>query len=417
MTAVHTPVLKIPKVFGSVWNSQKPYQIWFGSRFSSKSWTKAIYFLLKLMSQPYCRVVYARDTQKNVRLSQYQLFKDLEKRFDCFKDQFTFLDSGMKIICKQNGNFMVGGSFEQPDTLRSIADPTDFWAEEPVTRKSQINRQDFLDIAGSLRNPEGVPTQFHFTFNPISKKTWIYEDFFLKKIYGDDVEILKANWYDNPYCPADRKQFLEQLKVIDPERYKVDGEGEWGIAREGQIYKDWITVADSDMPEIQFYGVDFGHTNAAALVAGSLIDVMGQEKNDLYWKELMYETGHNEASLVRRFNDLGVRKDLPMICDSSAPGSISALREAGYWAMPCTKYKGSIYDGIQSVLSCNLKITESSENMIAEASNYCWATNKQDQIMDEPALHSVCHALDGGRYGLESQKKSGSGGLEINEYD
>jgi phage terminase large subunit len=88
----------------------------------------------------------------------------------------------MKIICRANGNFMMGGSFEQPDTLRSVADPTDFWAEEPITRESQINRQDFFDIVGSLRNAEGVQTQFHFTFNPISKQTWIYEDFFEKDI-------------------------------------------------------------------------------------------------------------------------------------------------------------------------------------------------------------------------------------------
>ncbi|HLA96603.1 MAG TPA: phage terminase large subunit [Pyrinomonadaceae bacterium] len=394
------PRLKLPPKFGPVWNSVKPYQIWYGSRFSSKSYTKAIYFLQKAMASNYYRGIFARDTQKNVRGSQYQLFIDICNRFPAFQNKFKFGDSRMTVTCKQNGNFMVGGSFEQPDTLRSIADPTDFWAEEPITREGQIHRQDFLDIAGSLRNSFDVPPMFHFTFNPISKDTWIYEDFFDKKLYGDDVEILKINYYDNPYCPPDRVTFLDRLKIIDPERYKVDGEGEWGTAHEGLIYKVYTHV--DEMPGIDFYGVDFGCTNPCAIVSGCIRDVMGQPKKQLYVKEELYETDLGETDLIAMMKKLGIRKDVPMICDNEDPGMISALRRAGYRAVKCTKYAGSVREGIRHVLDHNLFIVRGSENLSSEIRNYAWELGRDERPTDNPEPKSVCHALDALRYGAET---------------
>jgi len=397
--------LRIPEVFvgenGSVWNSAKPYQIWYGGRGSSKSWSKAIQWLLKAKSQRYFRGVFARDTQKNVRNAQYQLFKDLERRFDCFRGQFQFLDSGMKIICRQNGNLMMGGSFEQPDTLRSVADPTDFWAEEPITRESQISRQDFFDIVGSLRNAEGVQTQFHFTFNPISKQTWIYEDFFENGLF--DAEIVFANYWDNPFCPQTTIDFLDSLKRLDPKRYKVDGLGYWGVAHEGLIYKSYVPV--NEMPEAQFYGLDFGFNDPCALVEGAVQDTPNKARKDLFWHELLYETGHTSRSLISRFEKIGVRKDIPMICDNSRPEMILDLQEAGYRAVGCKKYKGSVRDGIGEVQNYNLNIVRGSRNLFDEIANYVWDVLPDGKLAEEPAK-SMDHALDAGRYGLEAVSKN-----------
>lgn len=401
MTAKNIPVLRLPAKYATVWNSQKPYQIWYGGRGSSKSWTKAIQLLLKAQSQPYYRGVFARDTQKNVRNSQYQLFKDICNRFDCFRGQFRFLDSSMKIICKQNGNMMMGGSFEQPDSLRSVADPTDFWAEEPITRESQINRQDFFDIVGSLRNAAGVQTQFHFTFNPISKQTWIYEDFFEKDLF--DCEKLFINYWENPYCPQTTIDFLESLKELDPKRYEVDALGNWGVAHEGLIYKDFEPV--NEMPEVQFYGLDFGFNDPCALVAEAIEDLPGKDKKSLYWKELLYKTKLTSSTLIQEFEELRVRKDLPMICDNARPEMITDLVSAGYKAVPCKKYKGSVRDGINEVLKYDLKIVKGSKNLFDEVANYLWEAAPDGKLGEEPAT-SIDHLMDAGRYGLEAVKKN-----------
>lgn len=398
-------VLRIPEIFigqnGSVWNSSKPYQIWYGGRGSSKSWTKALQWLIKSQSQRYFRGVFARDTQKNVRNAQYQLFKDLVRRFSCFHDQFKFTEQGMKIECKATGNMMMGGSFEQPDTLRSVADPTDFWAEEPITRESQISRQDFFDIVGSLRNAEGVPTIFHFTFNPISKQTWIYEDFFEKALF--DAEIVFANYWDNPFCPQSTMSFLDSLRRLDPKRYKVDGLGNWGVAHEGLIYKKYTPV--DDMPPAEFYGLDFGFNDPCALVEGAIRDTPGQEKKDLFWHELLYETGHTSKTLIKRFETIGVSKEIPMVCDNARPEMIVDLVGAGYRAVPCTKYKGSVRDGIGEVKNYKLNIVRGSKNLFDEVTNYLWDVLPDGKLAEEPA-NSMDHLMDAGRYGLEAVSKN-----------
>jgi phage terminase large subunit len=387
----------LPPKYGTVWESAKPYQIWYGGRGSAKSWTKAIYFLWKSIEKQYNRTIFARDTQKNVRLSQYQLFKDIAGRFPCFQNKFDFADTTMKITCRENGNFLVGGSFEQPDTLRSVADPTDFWAEEPITRESQINRQDFFDITGSLRNSHGIQTQFHFTFNPISKETWIYKDFFEADIF--DCEKLFVNYPDNPFCPKDLIKFLESLKELDPKRYLVDALGEWGIAFEGLIYKEYEAV--SDMPEAEYYGLDFGYNDPCALVEIAIADTPNQLKKDLFWNELLYEREHTAESLVARFDQLGINKRLLMRCDNARPEMIKALTNAGYRAEPCEKYKGSVADGIARVKEYNLKIKRGSKNLFDEIANYVWA-DKEGELIDEPDKRCIQHLCDAGRYGTEA---------------
>lgn len=242
--------IDIPNVYTAYYNDTKPYQIWKGSRFSAKSWTKALFFLLKCRGGEYFRLVYARDTQKNVRQSQYQSFIDISKKFGLY-NEYEFRSSDMKITHKGSGYFMTGGSFEQPDTLRSVADVTDFWAEEPITRTFAIDRESFLDIAGSLRNSYGVVPKFHFTFNPIGKDNFVYEDFFSEnKVYPNEmVTVLHTDYTHNPFCPQDRIDFLNQLKKSDYKRWLVDGAGEWGEVRiGGEFWKDFkINVHAKDV--------------------------------------------------------------------------------------------------------------------------------------------------------------------------
>lgn len=393
--------IQVPDKFTTVWNSQKPYQIWYGGRYSAKSWTKAIYFLAKSMTQSYNRTVFARDTQKNVRNSQYQLLKDVSERFECFKGRFAFADTFMKITCRQNGNFLIGGSFEQPDTLRSVADPTDFWAEEPITRSNEISRQDFFDIVGSLRNAEGIQTQFHFTFNPISKTSWIYKDFFESNLY--DCEKLFVNFWDNPFCPQSGLDFLESLKRVDSKRYKVDGLGEWGIAYEGLIYPQYEPL-DEFPGDVQFYGLDFGYNDPCVLTAGRILDIPAQAKKDYIVHELLYETGHDGNSLADRFDTLKISKIKPIIYDNSRPEMALTLKNRGYNMKPCVKYAGSVKDGIGEVKKYNLRIVSGSRNLLDEISTYVFEA-KDEKLLEEPADNQCDHAMDAMRYALESVRK------------
>lgn len=352
----------------------------------------------------YSRVIFARDTHKNARLSQFQLFKDLINKFPQFRNRFRINEAPvMRITAIQSGNMIIGGSFDQPDSLRSIADPTDFWAEEPITRHSSISRDSFLDIQGSLRNPHGVPTIFHFTFNPISKSTWIYEDFFVHDLY--DAEKVFANYWDNPFCPPELINFLNSLKVIDPKRYEVDALGNWGVSFEGLIYTDWEAV--DSMPPPQVYGLDFGYNNPTALVAAAVEDVPGEPKERLYWKELLYKTKLTAPDLIVELNKLNINRRIPIICDSARPEIIQDLRRAGFMARPCRKFSGSVKSGITDVLEYSLKIVRPSRNLLDEIATYHWDGDDDGNLGEEPAPRQLDHALDAGRYATEYFKPSG----------
>lgn len=220
----------LPSAFEKFFSSKKPYQISYGSRYSAKTRTKGMRFLLQARKPEHFRLVFSRNTQKNAKDSQYQLFKDLLDHYSILKSEFNFNKHEMTITHK-NGNFLKGGSFEKPESLLSSPNITDFWAEEPITHEGSITRKSFLSIAGTLRNESGIVPRMHLTFNPISQDTWIYEDFFKNKLYGDEVDILRVNYQDNPFCPQDRIDYLNRLKLIDHEKWLVDGLGEWGIIK------------------------------------------------------------------------------------------------------------------------------------------------------------------------------------------
>lgn len=225
-------VIYIPEIFIPHFNSIKPIQIWRGSRFSAKSWTKAIYFLWKCSQQNhYFRGVFTRNTAKAARDSQFQLFLDLFKRYPIIGTQFKIHEQKLRITNIASGNYIQGGSFDDPEALMSVPDVTDIWIEEPITRKKSINEEDFDTLRGNLRNAEGVPVITHMTFNPIGKNNFIYKGMFDEKTkrYADiEINDLLVNYPDNPFCPQVNIDYLDNMKLRNPKRYLVDGLGLWG---------------------------------------------------------------------------------------------------------------------------------------------------------------------------------------------
>ncbi len=260
----------IPDVFLPHVMHPSPVQIWYGSRFSAKSYTKADEYLAKACGKTYFRGIYARQNKEDVKNSQFQLFKDKINRKPWLKRQFEVRDSDYIIRNRNTGNSLIPGSFDHPEKIMSIADPTDIWVEEPITRKGEIKRSDFFDMFGSLRNPFGVAPKFHFTFNPISIESWIYKDFFDKKTIPSNRVL--ANFDDNPFCPPSAFEFFAWLESVDPDRYLIDAKGEWGIPRpENPYFHRFDSVTNLgkctyDPSELVYLIFDFNITNSVLVM-------------------------------------------------------------------------------------------------------------------------------------------------------
>lgn len=291
---LHDNVIGVPRVFIDSWDSDKPYQIYYGSRYSAKTWTVAIKLLLAAANDTYFRCVFARHTQKATRESQFQLFKDLLKRYPLLGRDFTISEAEMKIT-HSNGHFLKGGSFEMPESLMGVPELTHFWVDEPISRQGAINRQSFLDIRGTLRNEFGITPKVIFSFNPISKNNFIYEDFFLNKIY--DAEIVLSNYYHNPWCAEDSKNFLNVMKANDFNRWLVDGNGQWGLVMpekpffhgfNPKMVQDDIGVYIDEPLLLSF---DFNVSPCTCLVIQVLDSTYGEEMGFNVVKEFQVEGG------------------------------------------------------------------------------------------------------------------------------
>ena len=115
-------------------NRPERIQIWYGGSGSGKSDAKATELLLKCLLNPFCRVLFLRKYGTQIRDSQFLLFKDLIKRYN-LGAFFTVKESEMDIYCNLNGNVLLSAGLDDVDKLKSVADITDAWIEEPMDKK------------------------------------------------------------------------------------------------------------------------------------------------------------------------------------------------------------------------------------------------------------------------------------------
>jgi len=106
----------LPSVFEeSFFDFDSTYKILYGSRVSAKSYVKGLELLYKAVHQKYFRCLFARETQKDSRDTQFLLFKDIiTKMYPWLASEFTIKESSMMIVHNKTGHFLKGASFEDP---------------------------------------------------------------------------------------------------------------------------------------------------------------------------------------------------------------------------------------------------------------------------------------------------------------
>ena len=289
--------------------------------------------------------------------------------------------------------------FDDPEKIKSIVGADRAWYEE-MTESAGL--QELLLLRGRLRGFKEI--QVTASYNPIDEMHWINEDIHVMGMkghylhhstYKDNIRMLEQ---DDVFAP-----FIEGTKDTDPNYYRVYGLGLWGKIVEGLIYRDFKTTEAfpyrwDESDDIQFYGLDFGFSNPTALIAMHVKDALPKPR--LICKEILYEIGLDGHALVRRFDELQVRKDITIVADSAQPGLIKTLRDAGYKVIPCQKWPGSVLAGINDVRKFQLEIVVGGKDTIKEVRNY--QKNKvNDKWVEEPAKSQADHAMDAIRYGVQ----------------
>lgn len=234
-------------------------------------------------------------------------------------------------------------------------------------------------------------------FNPSDPYVWIKTELEDKRANDKgDVEVVVTTYKDNHTLKAVQIAEIENLEHTNPALWRVYGLGEYGVTM-GLVIPA-ITLVEEWPDDVRLIsgGLDFGFTNdptslyrfGERQVSETVSDGEGGEKtvtvHELYCDELIYETGLNEYDLIKRFKDIGVKKNFEIIADSSHPSTINALRRAGYNVRKAIKRPGSVRSGINQLRGYKIFVTKRSQGAIREQQTYKFKQHTNGNWLNDP---------------------------------
>ena len=389
----------IGKGYADYWNTRKRYRVCKGSRGSKKSKTTALNMINRLIEYPESNGLCVRRYSNTLRDSVFSDLKwaihklGLDAYFECTV-------SPMQITRKSTGQKILFRGLDDGLKITSISVDKGYlcwvWIEEAyeITNEDDFNKLD-MSIRGEL--PEGYFKQITLTFNPWSATSWLKPRFF--DVVDDDTFTKTTTWQCNEWLDeADRNIFLKMQKN-NPRRYRIEGDGEWGIAS-GLIYEKY-KVEEFDIDTIRqipgiksAFNLDFGFTDPNAFVC----EMVDNTNMKIYVFDEWYQSGVTNKVIAQKIKEMGYGGQI-IYCDEAEPKSIAELQEEGIKAEASRKGKGSVNHGIQLIQNYEIIIHPKCVEFQKEISNYCWAKDKNGKLTDKPD-HEFSHGMDSMRYGV-----------------
>lgn len=392
----------VGKGYADFWNFRGRYVACKGSRASKKSKTAALWIISHLIQYPEANAIYIRKTERTLKDSCYSDCKWAIHRLGLDR-WFTCRLSPLEIEYRPTGQRILFRGCDDPLKLTSISVPNGVLCWAVFEEAYEITKEsDFDMIDESIRGevPAGYFKRIFILLNPWSEKTWIKKRFFDPP--NDDNKLALTTTYQcNEWLTPDDLRIFEDMRVRNPRRYSVAGEGNWGIV-DGLVYEHWREERfDIDtvrrLPGVaSCFGLDFGYTNdPTALFCG----ILDKENKRLYVFDEMYQRGMSNRRIAETIQSMGYGKER-ITADSAEPKSIDELVSLGIRAQAAKKGKDSIQNGIQWIQDLEIIIHPQCVNFVTEISNYTWDKDKFGNALNVP-IDDFNHLMDAMRYGLE----------------
>lgn len=396
--------------YDDFWRFRGRYRIVKGGRGSKKSTTTALWIVIRMMRTPSANTLVLRryfNTHRNSTFAQIQWAINRMGVGALWKAtmsplEMTFKPTGQKILFR---------GLDDPQSITSITVEKGHicwcWWEEAF----QINDESAFDkVDLSLRGqmPKELFIQHTLTLNPWSDKHWIKHRFFDSQ-GNPDIMAITRNYTCNEFLSDADLALFERMKVENPRRFAIEGNGEWGIS-EGQVFENWETkdfdvdamrhdyVDYGECRYIERFGLDFGFSQDPTAFIHAMIDT---RKREIYLCNEIYKTHLLIDDMYRKIKALGF-DGAEIIADSAQPGTIAELKKRGLFRIkPAKKGQNSIRDGIARLQDYHIIIHPRCVNAIVEFSNYVWAKDKMNgQYLTVP-VDEFNHLIDALRYATE----------------
>lgn len=369
-------------------------QVHYGGAGSGKSRYVAQKLTLMLLKEK--RVLLCvRNVFATLRNSCYEEFKTV---FDSMgiTPLIRFRETDLTILFPNGSKIIMKGA-DSEEKLLSIANVSDVWCEEAYEIPREIITQLFLRVR---RND--LQCHFFFTFNPISKASYMYEFIHDEKTLADGF-VHKSTYLDNKFLSEEYKEQLEDLKRTNYPKYQVYCLGEFGVLGKTIFEGNWKVDPTLDVNKLyamnleERIGIDFGWNDPTTCIT-SLVDTKNKRLyivDELYQSELLLD------DLAKVLLNKGMQYKT-IYCDSAEPRSIKMLQNAGLKrATGAKKGKDSIMAGIDLLQTYQIIIAGHCKHVAEEFANYTWKKNKQTgEYLDEPLDNGFCHCIDAIRYSM-----------------
>jgi phage terminase large subunit len=395
--------------YGQLFTEKPRYIILMGGRAAGRSTVASQFALANLLAPSYFRCAIMRYILGDIRNSIYQDIIDRSEEQDV-KDNLYIRENLLTISYGKNKISGMGfkkSSSDQKAKLKSLANYNCIIIEEA----DEVSEEDFMQLDDSIRTLKSDITII-LLLNPPSKQHWIIRRWFnllQSEVEGYYMPELKSDQTDTIFIHTtyrDNIINLNQTTIDNYERYKTNRPDHYynmikGLVSEGargRIFKNWHIVTNdlfNALPYTSFYGLDFGFTNDPT----ALVEI--KTHNEQVWiRELIYETGLTNQRIAQRLTTLGVLKNAAIYADSAEPKSIEEIRLEGWSIRPAPKGADSINAGVDLMLSKEIYYTEGSSNISIESQEYRWALDANKEPTNKP-IDDFNHAMDASRYALQ----------------
>jgi phage terminase large subunit len=343
-----------------------------GASRSGKTYSILFYLIEHAFENKGAGAIYTicRHTLSDLKRSAYLDFIEILKKMDVYN---------VGLHNKSNYTYQLfGNTFE----FREVGDGSGIASTKRnicyIMEASEISATAFNQIAFRTKDVLIIDWNPHEQF-------WA-ED--LKSLPNAQFRI--TTFKDNPFLEASQLSEYERIRISNPDLYRVMALGQY-VELKGLVFPNAVQV--HSVPEdakLIGYGHDFGYSNdVSATVAGYILG------DDLYLKEMIYETGLDSNATVSKFRAIGIEKTKAIIADSARPEMIATIKQSGFAIFPCQKGKGSVKDGIDRLKRYNIKIVGA--NLWSERNRYCWKMDNSGNSTNEP-IELYNHAWDAARY-------------------
>ena len=313
--------------------------------------------------------------------------------------------SPMEMLYKPTGQKILFRGFDDVLKLASTTVNTGHlcfvWIEEAfeIEREEDFEKLDLSVPRG--RVPAPLFKQTTITFNPWSEKHWLKKRFFDK--CAKNVSCYSTNYLCNEFLDVTDREIFENMRKTNPNRYKVAGLGEWGIA-DGLVFENF-SAEIPNIPKEQywkwhhFFGLDYGYTSDPTAFIALMVNPIDKL---IYVYDEFYKCRMLNSEIADEIKRRGFAKE-KIRADCAEPKSNDDLKRMGIARItPSLKGADSIINGITNISEYKIYVNPRCENTLKELSSYVWEKNPNG-VREKP-VDKNNHLMDALRYAFQDVK-------------